>query len=452
MRSRTYRLTPPDASVATGTAGQVVETCVTGRATASRNEYIALIRDNRDFRYLWLGQVVSLLGDWFNLIASAALIASLTDSGLAIGSLFVVRMLAPFLVSPLAGVVADRYNRKRVLILTDVVRAVTVLGFLLVREPSQVWLLYTLTAVQLGLSGFFFPTRSAILPDIVKSQELGVANIIGAATWSVMLAAGAALGGLVAGTWGNDIAFLMDSGTFALSALLIAVVRYTPPADQGRTDKHEEPRSFVGQYVDGLRYLARQRDILVVVLHKAMSALLITSAMQVIQVDIAERLFVVGVGGSVGLGLMYGAAGIGTGIGPLFARRFTGDRIRALGWGMSWGYALSILGLLTIASLQSFNIVVAGVALRGIGGGIIWVFSTQMLLQMVPNRVRGRVFSTEFALFSLMSAIGAALTGVALDANLTITQITLGLAMATVIPLLLWSWWLVWNRTTGAVD
>ena len=419
----------------------MVESRVTAAATASWHDYVALVRDNRDFRYLWLGQVASLLGDWFNLIASAALIASLTDSGLAIGSLFVVRMLAPFLVSPLAGVVADRYNRKWILILTDVVRAVVVLGFLLVREPQHVWLLYTLTAIQLGLSGFFFPTRSAILPDVVKPEELGAANIVGSATWSVMLAAGAALGGVVAGTWGNDTAFLVDSGTFVVSALLISVVRYRRMVDDG--EDLETAGSILHEYMDGLRYLGRHADTLVVVLHKAVSALLITSAMQVIQVDIAERLFIVGSSGSISLGLMWAAAGVGTGLGPLFARRFTGDRNRSLGWGMTWGYAISIVGLLAVATLESFNVVLLGVALRGIGGGIIWVFSTQMLLQMLPNRVRGRVFSSEFALFSLMSAIGAALTGVALDAGLTIGQLVSGLAVATVLPTIGWSWWLM---------
>ncbi len=129
--------------------------------------YSELIRGNADFRNLWYGQIVSLFGDWFNLIASASLVGQLTGSGLAIGGLFVVRMLAPFLISPLAGVAADRYNRKKLLILTDVLRAVAVLGFLFVRTPEQVWMLYALTAVQLAMTGVFFPTRNAILPDIV---------------------------------------------------------------------------------------------------------------------------------------------------------------------------------------------------------------------------------------------------------------------------------------------
>ena len=119
--------------------------------------YLGLLKGNRAFRYLWAGQVVSLTGDWFNLIASAALIATLTQSGTAVGGLFVVRMLAPFLVSPFAGVVADRYNRKAILMSTDILRCFVVLGFVLVREPQHVWLIYLLTMVQSASQGFFFP-------------------------------------------------------------------------------------------------------------------------------------------------------------------------------------------------------------------------------------------------------------------------------------------------------
>src|SRR5690606_23376202 len=141
-----------------------------------------------------------------------------TDSGVAIGGLFVLRMLAPFLVSPIAGVVADRYDRKRVLIAADLGRALVLLGFLLVRRPEHVWLLYVLTLVQLGMRGFFLPSRNAILADVVRRLELGAANAPAAATWSVRLSLGAALGGLVAGEWGVYPFFVIDSGTFLLSA------------------------------------------------------------------------------------------------------------------------------------------------------------------------------------------------------------------------------------------
>ena len=120
------------------------------RANSSESiGYRALIRGNRNFRLLWLGQIISLLGDWFNFVASASLIAILTQSGFTVGSLFVVRMLAPFFISPIAGVVADRYNRKYTLIITDLARVVVAFDFLLVRTADDVWLLYVLTLLQL---------------------------------------------------------------------------------------------------------------------------------------------------------------------------------------------------------------------------------------------------------------------------------------------------------------
>lgn len=305
--------------------------------------YIALLRGNSNFRNLWLGQIVSLLGDWFNLIASAALIAELTHSGTAIGGLFVVRMVAPFLISPIAGVVADRYNRKHILIATDVTRAVVVLGFLLVRNPEQVWLLYVLTAVQLGISGFFFPTRNAILPDLVSQRELGAANAISSATWSTMLAFGAAIGGLVAGVWGNDPAFVVDAITFVASAYFISRIVYQPTSSLESSDR--TIRGALLQYLDGLRYMRRHLDVLVIALHKPAVALLVTTGFQVIQVRIAEEVFVWGKGGGISLGIMYGVVGVGTGLGPIMARYFTGDRDRAcvrplssaIFW-QAWGY------------------------------------------------------------------------------------------------------------------
>lgn len=239
--------------------------------------YGELVRGNANFRALWSGQIVSLLGDWFNLIASASLIATLTQSGLAIGSLFVVRMLAPFLVSPVAGVVADRYNRKRVLIAADLGRAVAVLGFLLVREAGDVWLLYALTAVQMGIGGFFFPARNAILPDIVPGRGVGAANAITSATWSAILAFGAAIGGVLSGTWGVYPAFAIDAATFLLSAVLIARIRLDARPGEGGA---RTVRAALGEYLEGLRYLRAHRDVLATAMHKAASALFMGSVFQ----------------------------------------------------------------------------------------------------------------------------------------------------------------------------
>ena len=412
--------------------------------------YFALIRDNKRFRLLWIGQVVSLLGDWFDLIASAALIAALTQSGSAVGGLFVVRMLAPFIVSPFAGVAADRYNRKHLLIATDLLRGLTVLGFLLVHTANDIWLVYTLSAIQLGLSGFFFPARNAILPDITSKSELGAANAISSTTWSVMLAFGAALGGLAAGSWGYYPAFVIDAVTFFISAIVISRIAYDrPPALEGAS---KTVRAALRQYFDGLRYLRQHVDILFIALHKAANALMIAGAFQVVQVALAEQVFVIGEGGGISLGLIYAVMGIGTGIGPILARRFTGDRDHPLRVAIAISYAVSTIGVWLTATIISFPIVLFGTLLRGLGGAIGWVFSTQLLLQLLPDQVRGRVFSTEFALMTLMNAIGAAVGGWLLDVNVSITSLMLWAGILNILPGALWTIWILVNRRPAEVE
>jgi MFS family permease len=401
--------------------------------------YIALLRRNRNYRYLWSGQVVSLLGDWFNLIASASLVASLTQSGVAVGGLFVIRMLAQFLATPFAGVAADRYNRKHLLILADLGRALTVTGFLLVREPDQVWLLYVLTAIQMALSGLFFPARNAILPDIVSRRELGAANALSSATWSVMLAFGAALGGLVAGQWGAQPAFVIDAMTFLLSAVLISRIVYSHDASLGGD---MSVATAIRQYVDGLRYLGRHKDTLAIALHKGAFALFVAGGFQVVQVAVAEQKFVYGEGGGTGLGLIYAAMGVGTGLGPIVARRFTGDRDRPLRIAIGLSYLIAAIGLALMAPLYSFGLFLVATVLRGAGGGIGWVFSTQLLLHLLPDRVRGRVFATEFALFTLMNATGAAVGGWALDnTDLGLSGMIWIMAGLILLPGILWALW-----------
>jgi MFS family permease len=407
--------------------------------------YLDLLRENRNFRYLWLGQIVSLFGDWFNLIASAALISNLTDSGLAVGGLFIVRMLAPFFVSPIAGVAADRFNRKQLLIITDITRAMVVLGFLFVRDADDIWLLYALTAVQMAISGFFFPTRNAILPDVVDNKELGAANALGSATWSIMLALGAAMGGIVAGGWGIYPAFVIDSATFILSALILAGIHYSPTIDLKKAGGNL--LSALNQYTEGLRYLVQNKDVLIISLQKGAIALAVSGGFQIIQVILTEKVYVIGGGGGISLGIMYAVAGVGTGIGPIVTRRFTGDQSHLLRIAIGVAYLICIIGLLIIAPLWGFVAVLLGSFLRAIATGINWVFSTQLLLQIVPSKIRGRVFSTEFAFFTLANAIGTAASGWILDNTMVgLSGLIFIMVLITVIPGIFWGWWNVMER------
>ena len=395
--------------------------------------YLELMRQNPNFRWLWGGQVVSLLGDWFNLIASAILIAELTGSGLAVGVLFTIRMLAPFVIAPIAGIYADRYNRKHLLIITDLVRAVVVLGFLFVQDANDIWLLYTLTVLLFGVSGFFSPARSAILPDITSPQELGTANTLGAATWSVMLAVGAAIGGLTTGLFGSQTAFVIDGCTFAVSAGLLLKIRLPGPSS-GTSETLGRAKLTV------LRYMLQHPDILFIAMHKAAISLLMSTGVQVVLVEIAKNYFVIGVGGAFSLGMMYCMNGVGSGVGPIFARHWTGDRDKPLRTSISIGYVIGAIGIAIMAPVSNFGTVLFGGFVRSIGGGITWVFSTQLLLQRAPNEIRGRIFGTEFALFTLMGGASSLIIGALLD-RFQIQMILWGMAALNIIPALLWGLW-----------
>ncbi|MYF99099.1 MFS transporter [Candidatus Poribacteria bacterium] len=404
--------------------------------------YFEILQTNPNFRWLWSGQVVSLLGDWFNLIASAILILNLTKSGLALGVLFTIRMLSPFFVAPLAGICADRYNRKHILIATDIVRGLLLIGYLFVQDEKDIWLLYVLTTLLYGVSGFFSPARSAILPDVTSRNELGTANALSATTWSVMLALGAAFGGFIAGLFGVYTAFIVDGLTFFVSAGLLLQIKLPINTDTKAMIHERSKFSAIG-------YMFRHPDILFIALHKGAIALLLSSGFQVAQVEIAKNHFIIGEGGAIGLGVMYCLGGVGSGIGPIVARIWTGDRDKPLRWSISLGYLIGTIGLTITAPLLSLPIVVFGGFIRSIGGGIAWVFSTQLLLQHAPNEIRGRIFGTEFALFTLMGAVATAIVGFMMDL-FGVQAVLWGMTSLPIIPALLWwIWQLHYARVTS---
>ncbi|MDA0709240.1 MAG: MFS transporter [bacterium] len=332
---------------------------------------------------------------------------------------------APFLISPFAGVNADRYNRKLILISCDIVRVFIVLGFLFVRDPQFTWVIYLLTALHLAVGGIFFTARRAISPDLVAPNEIGPANTISSATGSIMLAFGAAIGGLVSGAFGVNTAFAIDSLSFVLSALILSRVTHHIP-EEVRQSRGVSVLKFHVQYLEGLRYLKQNPEILAIALNKTALQLTFASGFEIAQVQIAKEIFPLGVAGGISLGLLYTASGIGSGLGPVAARDFTRDRISLLRRTISLGNVFAGLGLLIVSTLHSFPVVLFGGMIRSMVAGIAWGFSTQLLLQLVPTRIRGRVFSFEQASFALTSAIGAGVSGLILDAFPHLSRVVFG--------------------------
>jgi MFS family permease len=406
--------------------------------------YLALIRSSRNFRLLWFGQIISDLGDWFNLIASASLIGELTNSGLAIGALFFVRALAPFLASPFAGVIADRYNRRNVIILMNIIRTPLMLGFLFVRDSNTVWLLYLLTALQLFVSGIIYPTRTALLPETVSQKDIGTANVITGASFSAMFAIGAALGGFLSGLIGMYAAFLLNALMYLASAIVFAQIHIK--STQNKMKEEKNLSHAIQEYLDGFRYLLAHKYLIVIAAHKVFIGLLLGATFEVVLVSISGSVFVLGEGGGMGLGLIFAATGIGMGLGPIIARKWTRDRLPILAWAILIGYLIGGLGIALTATLDSWAAVLVGNLLRGVGNGMAWLFSTQLVLVLVPGYIRGRVVAVEAALSMLASAIGAALVGIFLDSSLGISGTAWWMAGLTLLPALLWG---LWTLTVG---
>jgi MFS family permease len=406
--------------------------------------YIDLLRRNRNFRQLWLGQVVSQMGDWFDTIALYTIILNLTGSGRDVGLLLVARFVPSFLFGPISGVVADRFSRRTIMIVSDILRAVVVLGFLLVRRADQLWIIYVLTVLQLALSTFFEPAKTAAIPSIVADRELVAANAISSVTWSIMLTLGAAIGGVITGWFGTNAAFILDALSYLLSAALIFTVRLP------KRPKRERQRLTLGralgitETIEGVRYVKRRPSVLALLLVKPAWGL--GGGILTLLAVFGERIFPVGKSAATGIGVLFTARGIGTAVGPIVARRLAGEGKNRLLVSIGVAFLIGGIGYIAFGATTSFIFALVVLGVAHTGGSILWVFSTVLLQRGVEDSFRGRVFAAELALLTLTMAASNYLTGELLDRfRISPRVVTIGIGVFFLVPGIVWfitqRWW-----------
>ena len=384
------------------------------------------------------------MGDWFDTIALYTIILNLTGSGRDVGLLLVARFVPSFLCGPVSGVVADRFSRRTIMIVSDVLRAVVVLGFLVVRRADQLWIIYVLTVLQLALSTFFEPAKTAAIPSIVTDRELVTANAISSVTWSIMLTLGAAIGGVITGWFGTNAAFILDALSYVLSAALIFSVKL-PKRPKRERQKLTLGRALgITETVEGVRYVKRRPSVLALLLVKPAWGL--GGGILTLLAVFGERIFPVGNSAATGIGVLFAARGIGTAIGPIVARRIAGEGKKRLQ--VSIGVAFLIGGIFYFAFGAStsfiFALFVLGIAHTG--GSILWVFSTVLLQRSVEDSFRGRVFAAELALLTLTMAASNYITGELLDRfGVPPRIVTMGIGVFFLLPGITWfvtkQWW-----------
>ena len=399
--------------------------------------YVTLFRQNRQYRKLWLSGVISQFGNWFNYIAVFVLLNQLTGSAQAVSWFLIAKFLPTSIFGPAAGVIADRFSRKTIMIGCDILRIFIVLAFLLIKRPEHVWIVYVLALLQETLWSFADPARRASIPNVCRPEELNLANALGGATWSVMLAVGAALGGFVTGWFGWQTAIIVDALTFLVSALLLSGLHL--PALKKKTTSKPTLYDYLGitDLKEGCRYVKNHGRVRLLLLIKSGWAL--SGGVLVMLTIFGEQVFA-SEGKSGQSGILYSFRGIGAAIGPILAWRLLGESRRAMSKGIGISFFVSSIAYLFFSQSPTLAWAAFFVFIGHMAGSVQWVFSTTLLQREVEDQFRGRVFAAEMALLTLILSLSTWATGLALESGMGPRQVTIYLALMFLVPGTLWTW------------
>jgi MFS family permease len=354
---------------------------------------------NVHFMRLWVGQGISFVGDAVSMVALVVLVVQITGSASAVGGALVARLL-PTLASPLAGVLADRLDRRIVLVASDLARAVLVLGIVFVRDLVVLYFLVFL----MGLARTLFnPTVRAAFPSVVGEGDLTRANSLISATFSISITVGPAIGGLLVATVGVDAAFVLDAVTYLISAAFLS--RIALPHSQ-----RADGEGFGQELRAGLGYLAGARVPRTIVVGTFLTILAINITIPA-EVFLAKETFKAG---DVGYGLLVSVWGSGMALGSALMVAL-GDRVALVPL-----YLLSIfagaLALVGTGLAPVFVLALGALMVEGIATSIDNVTTDTVLQKRVPDAFLGRVFAVKFLSYSAGEALAYPLGGLIVDA------------------------------------
>ena len=390
---------------------------------------IALLRRNGDFRALFLAQIVSFAGDWFATVAMLGLVIDRTGSNVAATAVFVVQTLPAFLLSPLAGPAADRFDRRTLMVAVSLLQAAAA-GLFLVALHGPVAFAFVAQGLVSALGTFFAPASQAALGNLVDAEDLPLATVMLSSTWGAMLAIGSAAGGLFALAFGRDAAFLADGVSFLLAAVLIAAIRR--PTQQAAPDGRRGRIRPLADTVETVRY-ARTHPVVAALLGSKLGFGFGTGSVGMLAL-LATGPFHSGDGGT---GLLLAARGLGVVAGPFVARRLvTRWGVRSAAGGTAAGdgqpggrsapatlatagilLACGVAGIvygagyLVVGTAPVLAVAVAGALLAHLGGGAQWTLSTYGLQAAVPDYIRGRVFAADLALVTVTMSVSLVASG-----------------------------------------
>jgi MFS family permease len=354
---------------------------------------------NARFVRLWIGQGLSFVGDFVSTVALVILVVDVSGSASAVGGVLVARLL-PTLASPLVGVLADRLDRRAVLVAGDLVRAVLVVGLIFAHDLPVIYAL----AFLLGAARTVFnPTVRAAFPAVVGGGDLTRANALISGTFSFSVMAGPALGGVLVASVGVEAAFLLDALTFLVSASLLSTIPLPAPERDGEEGFFRELRA-------GFGYLAGTRVPLAVVVGAFLATLTANAAIPA-EAFLARETFGAG---DAGYGLLASLWGGGMILGSALTAALAGRMsLLSLYFVSIFATALAFVG---VGLSPTFALALGALAAAGAANGVDNVAADTILQKRVPHAFMGRVFAARFMSFSAGEALAYPIGGLVVDA------------------------------------
>jgi MFS family permease len=386
--------------------------------------YLQLLRGNRSFRRLWFGQVISELGNWFNFIAGLGLVRALSHGDPEVTTIMLLARLVPFTVfAPLAGAFVARWSRRTVMIVADLARVGVAFGFLLVHGPEQFWIAYVCTALLSFFGAFFEAAKNASLPNITGERDLLAGNALMFSSRFLLMSFGAALGGWTAANMGYRAAFIVNAISFVASAFSVWLIpdeqtRQAPSVATGEQKEAKRPAFWI-DIREGWSYI---------ISHAPVGAIIFTNvlwasgggAINLISDRLGGIVFAGehGISGDSAVAALYFAAGMGLFIGMMIARRagtyveVRGKITGFIGWSLvAQGVIFALMGIMPSLWLVCLLLFVGRILL-----GAEFAVQETLLMRLVPDKLRGRVSTTDRATEILIWSFSTSLAGWSLRA------------------------------------
>jgi MFS family permease len=356
---------------------------------------------HRNYRIFMGGQLISLIGTWMQTVAESWLVYRLTGSALLLGLAGFANRIPIFLLSPIGGAIADRYNRHRIVIATQVASMVlaAALALLTLTHLVRIWHLMAIAALLGVVNAFDIPARQAFVVELVDREDLQNAIALNSSMFNGARVVGPAIAGVLVAAVGEGWCFLANAVSYiaVIAGLLLMRVPRAPAAAR--------PASAVAHVMEGFQFVSRSRPILALLLLLGLVSLM-GMPYSVLMPIIADQTFH---SGARGLGILMGASGVGALLGALSLA----SRVGLRGYGRTIAFAAIGFGLSLMAFSMVRNLWLGVALLLPVGFAMMtqMAASNTLIQSMIPNALRGRVMAVYSMMFMGMAPIGALLAG-----------------------------------------